>query len=475
MKKDKIITKFLLKQQKIKLIYVLVIIYSIYSALVYGRASINTTDAILFCFTNVWSNIFLLLLLAIGAIQITKVLNEMTVYKIRNKDRMEEMSFISKQVAKITLLMILSFIIIQICITIITHGFNNSNPYIIAYNMPYVYLIIFIVRYIIIMIFYSVLIANLSYIIPNIAMIIIIALNAFLIYIYPYNFNMIVDGLSNMKLYIGYYFSILPYSSISTELFCSSFYIIILIILYMILVKYIFTRNKFKYYISIIKIVLKNDISLLKCNLKKIIISTFIIIAGFYIFKILTNSLYSENSIYDLLGLNLNKDTDIIAIFLFLVYIFLFLYIGFYLFVKDILYQLCNYFLRIKLNTWYLYKIVSITFISCIFKAIFYVVVYIISIIYSIEVHNLLEFYLYDCIITVFLQQILILLYISNWKERILLIGLSISTTAFTGLSIIEINNKIILYIVFLLVIFYFIRKKCIKNKEVLFERRVKI
>ena len=109
MKKDKIITKFLLKQQKIKLIYVLVIIYSIYSALVYGRASINTTDAILFCFTNVWSNIFLLLLLAIGAIQITKVLNEMTVYKIRNKDRMEEMSFISKQVAKITLLMILSF------------------------------------------------------------------------------------------------------------------------------------------------------------------------------------------------------------------------------------------------------------------------------------------------------------------------------------------------------------------------------
>ena len=370
MKKDKIITKYLLKQQKIKLIYILVIIYSIYSALVYGRASINTTDAILFCFTNVWSNIFLLLLLAIGAIQITKVLNEMTVFKIRNKDKHEEMSFISKHVAKITLLIMSSFIIIQIFITIITHGFNNSNPYIIAYNMPYVYLIIFIVRYII-MILYSILIASLSYIIPNIVMIIIIALNAFLIYIYPYNFNIIVNGLSNMKLYIGYYFSILPYSSISTELFCSSFYIIILIILYMMLLKYIFTRNKFKYYISIVKLVLKNDISSLKYNFKKIIVSTFIIVVCFYMFKMLTNGLYSENSIYDLLGLNLNKDTDIISIFLVLVYIFLFLYIGFYLFVKDILYQLCNYFLRIKLNTWYFYKIVSITFISCLFKAVF--------------------------------------------------------------------------------------------------------
>lgn len=453
----------------------MVIIYSIYSALVYGRASINTTDAILFCFTNVWSNIFLLLLLAIGAIQITKALNEMTAFKIRNKDKLEEMSFISKHVAKITLLIILSFIIIQIFITIITHDFNNSNPYIIAYNMPYVYLIMFIVRYIIIMILYSVLIASLSYIIPNIVMIIIIALNAFLIYIYPYNFNIIVDGLSNMKLYIGYYFSILPYSSISTELFCSSFYIIILIILYMMLVKYIFTRNKFKYYVSIIKIVLKNDISSLKCNFKKNIVSTFIIVVSFYIFKMLTNGLYSENSMYDLLGLNLNKDTDIISIFLFLIYIFLFLYIGFYLFVKDILYQLCNYFLRIKLNTWYLYKIISITFISCIVKSVFYIAVYIISIIYSIKVHNLLEFYLYDCIITTFLQQILILLYISNLKERILLIILSTSIIAFTGLSIIEINNKIILYIVFLLIIFYSIRKKCIKNNEVLFERKIKI
>ena len=450
-------------------------IYSIYSALVYGKSSANTTDSILFCFTNVWSNIFLLLLIALSAIQITKILNGMTVFKIRNKDKIEENYFISKQVIKITLLMVLSYSIIQIVLGIITHGFNNSNPYIIAYNMPYIYIILFIIRYIMIMILYSAIISILSNIIPNLIMIILITINAFLIYAFPYDFNIIINGLSDMKLYIGYYFSISPYSSLSTELFCSSFYIIILILLYMILVKFIFSKSKVKCCMDRIKLVLKNDISSLKCNLKKIIISTFIVVVGFYIFKMLTNGLYSENSMYDLLGLNLNKDTDIISIFLFLVYIFLFLYIGFYLFVKDILYQLCNYFLRIKLNTWYLYKVISITFISCIFKAVFYIAVYVISIIYSIEVKNLLEFYLYDCIITTFLQQILILLYISNWKERILLIGLSISTTAFTGLSIIEINNKIILYIVFLLVIFYFIRKKCIKNKEVLFERKVKI
>lgn len=322
---------------------------------------------------------------------------------------------------------------------------------------------------------YSMLIASLSYIIPNIVMIVIITLNAFLLYIYPYNFNIIVNGLSNIKLYIGYYFSILPYSSISTELFCSSFYIIILIILYMILLKLIFTRNKFKYYINIIKIILKSDVSSLKCNLKKVLLWTFIIIFCFYIFKILTNSLYSESSIYKLLGLNLTKDTDIISIFLLLVYIFLFLYMGFYLFVKDILYQLCNYFLRIKLNTWYYYKVFSITFISCIFKAIFYIIVYIISILCSIKVHNLLNFYLYDCIITTFLQQFLILLYMCNQKEKILLVVLLISGLSFTGLSIIDVNNKIVVYIIFLLLTLYFIRKKCIKSKEILFERKVKI
>ncbi len=475
MKKDKIITKYLLKQQKIKFMYILVIIYSIYSALVYGGVSTNTTDAILFCFTNVWSNIFLLLLLALVGIQITKVLNEMSVFKIRNKNKMEEITSINKQVVLITLLIILSFSIMQIFIIIITHGFNNVNSYIIAYNMPYIYLIIFIVRYIIIMTLYSMLIASLSYIIPNIVMIVIITLNAFLLYIYPYNFNIIVNGLSNIKLYIGYYFSILPYSSISTELFCSSFYIIILIILYMILLKLIFTRNKFKYYINIIKIILKSDISSLKCNLKKVLLWTFIIIFCFYIFKILTNSLYSESSIYKLLGLNLTKDTDIISIFLLLVYIFLFLYMGFYLFVKDILYQLCNYFLRIKLNTWYYYKVFSITFISCIFKAIFYIIVYIISILCSIKVHNLLNFYLYDCIITTFLQQFLILLYMCNQKEKILLVVLLISGLSFTGLSIIDVNNKIVVYIIFLLLTLYFIRKKCIKSKEILFERKVKI
>lgn len=475
MKTNNITTKYILKQKNIKILFIILILYSIYSAFVNGRSTPNTVDSILLSFINIWSNIFMLLTVSIGSLSITRTLEDMTIFKIRNKNKAEEMESISRQVAIFTILFTTLYSLIQIILIIITHGFNNNEPYILAYNIPYIYCIFFIIRYIVIITLYALIVSSLTPLLPQAISILIFGVGAFLLYMYPYNFNVTINNLFETKLYIGYYFSILSYGNFSNEIFCSSFYIIILLLGYMLIQKFIFSKKDILIKLNKLYLILKNDINTIKNDLKKYIISFILIIFGVYIFKTLTKSFYDNNSLYQILGLNFNNSTDIISIFLSLAYIFTFIYISFYLFFKDILYQTSNYFLRIKFDSWYIYKTFTTMLITISIKILYYIAIFIISLILSIELNNIWLFFLYDCIITFFIEQSFILIYISSPKIKLISLIYIIFILSSSGISVVLLGNKIVLYIIGLLISSSLMIWNCKKNKNLLFERKIKI
>lgn len=466
------IITFILNQQLFKILLLIVILYAIYAGFIYGNTSLDTVDTLLINFSTLWSTIFIFLIITIISVSITKILKEMSVFKIRATNKSKEISQIVKYVVICSFIYLFIFCFLQIIIILFTHGFVRSDsPYVDLYGLPSLYFLFFLIRYIVITILYAILVTCFAYLLPRFITIPLFIIVAFSLYFYSYDFYKVAVDLFDTKLYIGYYYSIVPYGSFITEVFCSSFYILLLSFLYLLIKKIFF--SPFMTNIRILPVILKNDFLSLKNNKKKLILVFLCFIIFLAIFRLVTNTYYDDSFIYYLFGLKMDQNTDIVSIFMFLIYIFTFIYIAYYLFVKDIIYQVSNYFLRMNSSTWYLYKSLSILIITIVLKLIYYLLLSIIVFYFTGSISNIWFYFIIDIVFTTFLQQALILIGYTRIFLKIITIGIVIITFLYVGISIIDIGSKVwlLLGIIILFIILFFV--ECQNKNYLLFEREV--
>lgn len=471
MKNKATLLNYLINQSLIKGLLVTVIIYAICGAFIYGRASSNTTDALLYVFTTPWSNIFILLVVTLLAVKVTKTLKAMTIFSIRMKTKRQELEWIAKEVIFCTILVLTIYCFLTIVSVLITHGFNLSDPFLKLYGMPFLYVIFFIIRYVIIVSLYALIVTLFTYSLPPLFSILLILTIVFSLQLYSYDYNTVINSLFSTKFYIGYYFSIVPYGSFFTEIFCSSFYIIILELFYLIMKKIMLSRVL---KLNVLKVILKNDILALKNNKKKYLMTFLISIIIFNIFMVLTNRGLGSDFIKEILGLKIDEKIGIMSFSVYLLYTFTFLYLGFYLFSKDIIYQLDTYFLRMKLQHWYLYKVAVITILTIVIKASYYLIVTILTLIITKQSINLVHYFIIDIIFTTFLQQLLIYFYYTKSIVKLLGILASIILLIITGISIVAMESAVYILSIGVILnigsLFYLTKN----NQYMFFERKEK-
>lgn len=462
---------YLIQQPILKLLLVINVLFAVYASFTYGFYFNNALDELFNIFVNKWNLCFVFIIISLVAIVITTTLKKMTVVKIRMKRKKEELSYIAKYVGIYTFLFLLLFGIIQVLVVLCTHDINIGTGYYHFYGIPLFYFIFYMFRFFILLILYAILISAIVYLFPKWIVMLIVCILPFLLYIYEYDLNTVINSFSKMKWFIGYYFSLVPYDNFFTEIFYSLFYIILMSLLYLCLQSLI---EKSKRNLFPLKLIIVNDFKSLIREKRKFLLSIFFIILAFLLFRIASGFFFSLKQVYMILGLKIDAYTDVLTICLFLIYIFTFTYLGFYLFIKDVNYQISNYFLRMKLSTWYIYKTISFCFIIIVIKFIYYFLFScILNTIVKMDYHIYIYFF-YDFLFTFFIEQSFLLLYFMDWKRKFIFLVIVISILSTVGISIMDFNQNCTVIGIGLCLEIISLISTCNNRNYLFFERRIK-
>lgn len=231
-----------LKNEKIKSVIIFIpiiivlILFNLYNASSFEEAYllINSFDAY---------QLLILLCLIISSITTLRYYNTKLNTIVRYKDKNEYLFNLTKKIVLINSIIYLFSNFILLILLLFIYRYNISFSSYSLYNIPfYIYNIYFTIKLFILYNFVCIFIVFLyEFIDKKIALFLSII---FLILKESYNYtSYMINSINDIKLFIGYYFNIVKYSSFSLELSCFFIILSILIIIYNIF-KYLIIKFK---------------------------------------------------------------------------------------------------------------------------------------------------------------------------------------------------------------------------------------
>lgn len=216
------------------------------------------------------------------------------------------------------------------------------------------------------------------------------------------------------------------------------------------------------------KYILRNDICYFFRELKKITCIYIGVLLSYILYLKVIHYPPSVDNFYQALGLNFDiQQFHPVIYILFGIYICYYMLIIIKLFFKDMEFNSCNIFLRLKHTKWYIYKIASIITITVLTRLFFYISIVIFmnttGILNSTFIVNI---FFVDIIWLLLIQQLFLFLYFASIKHKmvvLLVLGVIflINNGFFT--NVLFVSENFIYCLLALLILFmsnYFIYKK---------------
>lgn len=414
--KSKVIDIILvLKNEKIKSVIIFIpiiivlILFNLYNTSSFEEAFllINSFDAY---------QLLILLCLIISSITTLRYYNTKLNTIVRYKDKNEYLFNLTKKIVLINSIIYLFSNVILLMLLLFIYRYNISFSNYSLYNIPfYIYNLYFIIKLFILYNFVCIFIVFLyEFIDKKIALFLSIII---LILKESYNYtSYMINSINDIKLFIGYYFNIVKYSSFTLELSCFFIILSILIIIYNIfkylIIKLKKNRNKrgnMKY------VIIKNIYYFKNKYLKYILIYLGLLFLEMLLYYNLMYTI-SEQEIINSLGLGILFSGDTTSILLRMINLLLIILICSIIFYNDLENTIKSISTRITIKRLLFYTFLSLIIISIILNTIIFINIYLLIYKY-VSIKYLFGIYLKEIVLHLFIVLIMYLIKMLSTKQ----------------------------------------------------------
>lgn len=215
-----------------------------------------------------------------------------------------------------------------------------------------------------------------------------------------------------------------------------------------------------------------NDYDLVKRKLLKYLIFHFIILILFLLINFLISTVF-DNPMFAIMGINYNKNSTYMETTFYFYNLMLSVFLMLNLFFNEHKNGLCNIYLRMTSVNWWKYKNFSIIFLLFIYKAISYIITYVVSSNYISIDKNYFLYFVLDFEYSLLISYLVILLIcaVKNKYLNTIFVFASIIILYLFKFSIVGNINKISIFLILNIILYYFLRFIIKKNIYTIFEK----
>lgn len=406
------ILSFLTNTRKFRIIVCLSVMLGLYGSVTLSANINNYFSSLLNAFQFSTFNLLLFVIIFINTIYICTNFDKYDFYIIRLKDKKKYIKELIKltSYSNLIVISIIIFSFLMILNLLKTQYFFPETYYGYINNIAYSFF--YLIRYIILVILLGI-INVIGY--HRLGEKKILVLDLLFCSIFPIYYGPTIESVESFSILPWRYFRAANYGDFIIEICYSLLYILILEILILILYRTINKKRKhYKFKKRHNYIVLSDCEALIRKNYK--ILFFLLLVPVFVLWFITLKYNVKEMDILKItLGLNFSNGI-LITEMMFILNIVIFLFFATYLYIKDLKNNLDNLFLRMSIKKWFYSKEILMILLTFILKMVQYILVS--AIIYydgkkGILSSKVIELFFTDYLLTIFLQQVFIIMYFS--------------------------------------------------------------
>ena len=432
--------RYIASTPKFRALYFVALIIAVHGGYTLVENAGSLKIAIFFPFTFNYFNLFVFCIFSILTIYTCSSFEQFNFYTIRMKTKKRYIIELLGIVIFTNFMFLLMFLFLFLAAAIVKQGFSLED---VAYFYDMSigqYSIFYLLRYFILLLFTTTIITLLHAILNSKFTMLIVGI---LLCGFLKNTEFMKMDIVGFQWLPWKYFTTPNYESFTREIHFSLIYLTNIVLLIIGIIHLYLNVEKLKK----IKYILINDIFYL-WNKKKYVLILWIIIP---IVVLLLVNLNSRSNLIDLvnstMGTGINNESDNLSIIVYLFFLSLSIFIALDLFLKDMKSNLAIIFMRIKLNEWYIDKIIALSLIILSMKLLSYFIIFILIIIFKgtngyfdLSIVNIL---IIDFISTLVIQLTSVLIYTTFQFSKTYKIVSIIVATLLLGGYVYMLSNKI--------------------------------